>query len=573
MVAYTDADLYMTRSEGMPSKIHGAEQPIGRIFSGDFLFEIADYQRPYAWGQEQATELLDDLILALSEDSGAIENVNPYFLGSIVLIKSDGAEAEIVDGQQRLTTITILLAAIRALVPQAYADDISEHLYQKGSLIRGTSNTYRLLARKRDRDFFRQYIQDEHGIEALMTLNPATLTDSRKNFRDNAALFLEKLKGMPEPERVRLLQFIITRCFLVVVSTPDLTSAYRIFSVMNDRGMDLSATDILKAETIGAITDEQEREKYAQAWEAEEEDLGRDEFRNLFAHIRTIKSESKPKKTILEEFREYVKPKDSPKDFINNTMKPYSDAYEYIRTCGYVSKFGAEEVNRLFAWLNRIDNFDWVPPAILYLSQNLNDPDKLVRFFTDLERLAAGMMVMRVMLNERIRRYGQLLAAIKRGDDLYAESSPLQLSDGERTTILKTLDGDVYLMKPRLYILQRLDNALTDGGAMYDHGIISVEHVLPQNPAYGSMWRSWFSTDEEHDHYVHKLGNLLLLSRKKNGSAQNHEFDRKKKQYFTGAVANFALTNQVHTEHEWTPAVVQKRQKALVAKLQEVWRL
>lgn len=72
-------------------------------------------------------------------------------------------------------------------------------------------------------------------------------------------------------------------------------------------------------------------------------------------------------------------------------------------------------MNNLFGWLNRIDNFDWVPSAILYLSHNRNNPDTLEHFFTDLERLAAGLMIQRYNINERIDRFSRLLTAIERG--------------------------------------------------------------------------------------------------------------------------------------------------------------
>ncbi len=394
-------------------------------------------------------------------------------------------------------------------------------------------------------------MQDEGGIQRLIKLDPANLTDSRQNFRNNAELFVNKLATQSEELRFRLLQFIIKRCFLVVVSTPDLTSAYRIFSVLNDRGMDLSPTDILKSETIGAITSEREREQYAQKWELEEEELGRDPFRELFAHIRTIYSKVKPKKTLLEEFRVIVQPAKNPQHFIDKVLLPYSDAYEYIRTAGYLSSSRSDDINELFRWLNQIDNFDWVPPAILFLSRNASSPDALVRFFTDLERLAAGMMITRVPLNDRLRRYGQLLEAIEQDRDLYTSRSPLQLSDGECNNILRVLDGDLYLIKPRLYVLLRLDTALSDSGASYKHPLISVEHVLPQNPRLDSDWMRWFPTQDIRDKYVHRVGNLALLSRKKNSQAQNYDFAKKKTQYFTGAVANFALTTQLDFVHFW----------------------
>lgn len=93
----------------MSTKIKGAEYPLAKIFSSDFDYEIPSFQRPYAWTEEEAGDLFDDLYdfyINEAEDE-------QYFLGSIVLVKEDDKPpAEVIDGQQRLTTLTILLSAI-----------------------------------------------------------------------------------------------------------------------------------------------------------------------------------------------------------------------------------------------------------------------------------------------------------------------------------------------------------------------------------------------------------------------------------------------------------------------------
>ena len=96
------------------------EQPVAKIFSDDYVFRIPGYQRPYAWTTDQAQELFDDLLMFMQAAGGPVEEMPPYFLGSIVLIKEEGApQADVVDGQQRLTTLTVLLAAIRSCVSEA----------------------------------------------------------------------------------------------------------------------------------------------------------------------------------------------------------------------------------------------------------------------------------------------------------------------------------------------------------------------------------------------------------------------------------------------------------------------
>ncbi len=560
----------------MPVNIHATEKALFRIFNNDYAFEIPPYQRPYAWTVDQASELLTDVLAFLGNDSQPVEEVNPYFLGSIVLIKGeDSPKADIVDGQQRLTTLTILMAVLRAKVNDDFANEITSFIYEKGILTLGTLNRYRLKLRERDEAFFRQHIQDEKGLASLFQLNEAQLTDSQANIRANAKYFAGELDTFSESQRIRLLQYLMRRCYLVVVSTPDLDSAYRIFSVLNARGLDLGLTDLLKSEIIGAIPANQQ-EKYTNIWEDKEEDLGRDIFQELFAHIRMIYRKAKLRETALNEFRKYIQPQKEPQKFIDEILKPYSDSLETIKTVNYQSDRGAEEVNSLFRWLNQIDNFDWLPPAIIYLSQNRHAPDKLKKFFADLERLAAGLMIIRADVNDRIERYGKLLTAIEKKDDLFTSDSPLQLTTDETKSIITVLDGDLYLIKRiSKYVLLRLDSALAEGEATYDYQTVSIEHVLPQNPKIGSKWLEWFPVDEERAKYTHRIGNLALLSRKKNAQAQNYEFDKKRDGYFTTnkGVSPFALTTQVLHKAEWTPAIINQRQAELLQKLKTLWRL
>jgi len=561
--------------------IHGAEYPIQKIFSDDFFFTVPLYQRPYAWTAENAEELFDDLLAFASEGREQIEDLNPYFLGSIVLIKGDTSDAQIVDGQQRLTTLTILLAAIRLLVQTEYATALTPFLYQKGNPIAGTSNRYRLRIRERDNTFFRDYVQDEEGIKKLETLDAAALSDSQKNIRANAILFLQRLKSFSEDRRIRLAQAIVTRCFLVVVSTPSFDSAYRIFSVLNDRGLNLSHADILKADYIGKISSEQEQSKYSQAWEETEELLGREMFQSLFAHIRMIYRKAKLQDTVLEEFRDYVWPTRepqlaiSPQRFIDETLLPYAEAFSTIRYANYQSVKFAENVNHLFKWLNKIENSDWLPPAILYFSRNQNDPAAMMHFFKDLERLAVGLMIQGVNVNKRIERYSRVLTAIENGDDLYSTDSSLQLTYQEQKVILEYLNGNLYESWFCKYVLLRLDEIISGTEASYNYPIITIEHVLPQTPKTDSIWMTLFPSENEREHYVHRLGNLVLLSRKKNSEAQNYDFETKKRKYFLTAsgASPFALTTQLIHVNQWTPSIIEQRQQFLVNKLKEIWRL
>lgn len=557
----------------VPITIKGSEMPVAKIFSDDFVFTIPNYQRPYAWTEAEAGELLDDLLIAMENVKSSVDELNPYFLGSIVLIKGDQPDSEIVDGQQRLVTLTILLSAIRKLVPSEVAENISNFILERKCTIMETPERYRLTIREKDKLFFQEYIQADGGLEKLNALKNA-LSESCKNIRNNALLFLSRLKTFSEEKRHLLAKFIVKKCFMVIVSTPDHDSAYRIFSVLNDRGLDLSLTDILKAEIIGQIGKHDE-EGYTKKWEDLEDNLGRESFEVLFAHIRMIKAKSKLRASVLKEFREHVKPTANPTEFIDKTLLPMGESFDQIKNASFESVTKTDDINKFLKYLNRVDNFDWQPPAILYMTLNKNNPEELLRFLVKLERLATGMMIMRADINYRIKRYGRVLEAIENNSDLFGEESPLQFSEEERKKIIDVLDGDIYeIKKIRLPILLRLDEALSEGEANYNYPIISIEHVLPKSPPAGSKWLEWWPDEQIRLKYLNRLGNLVLLSRRTNSQASNFEFEQKKEQYFKrNGVCSFALTSMVLTAEEWTPAVVEQRQQALIAKLKEVWEL
>lgn len=557
------------------SRIQANEQLVSKVFSNDYVFEIPPYQRPYKWGVEQAEQLLDDLLDWMgTDDTRPVAEIDPYFLGSIVLIKRfSEAKSSVVDGQQRLTTLSILFSALRETVQDPnFRDSLTRYLYQKGDVALGTQNQYRLTLREQDAEFFRTYIQNPGG---LIQLHPgAILPDSQARLRNNALQLRDRLTAVPELRRQRLIQLLAQRCYLVVVATEDSTSAFRIFSVLNDRGLDLSHADILKADVIGAIPPHLQI-SYTKKWEEAENDLGQEGFKDLFSHIRMIYNPTKLRRTILEEIRDHVKPKANPSQFVDDLLLPYAAAYDVILHSSYESTHGAEQVNQLLTWLRRVDNNDWQPPAIQYLAKHSNDPHLVVRFLKDLDRLAYGLLILRANITERINRYAKVINAIQAGEDLTAAASPLQLTAEECDRILQTLDGPLYeLTQVRLPVLLRLDQALSGGVASYEYPVLTIEHVLPQNPAAASQWLAWFPDEQERQRSVHRIGNLALLSRKKNAQAGNFDFDRKKKEYFDRKGGTpFPLTTQVIQEATWTPTVLAARQAKLVATLKTLWRL
>lgn len=569
----------------MAKTLEAHDKLIREIFEGSYQFEIPDYQRPYAWTTEQTEELFNDLVLAM-QDAGVSQVKSQYFLGSIVLIKNDREpKSLVVDGQQRLTTLTILFAALRAAWEAAnYAQgvkSVTPFLYEEGDSMLGRATGYRLTARAEDANFFRANIQEPGGIAKLVTSNER-LEDSRSRYRENAALLLEKAMALSPAARIALWQFIANDCSLVVISTPDLEAAYRIFSVLNNRGLDLAPIDIIKAQVLGQIratAGDVKSHTYAKVWSDIESSLGRDAFGDLFGHIRSIYAKKKQKHTLVKEFQEYVTEYKSPIDLVDKVIKPYAEVWDFMRDEDFEATEHAESINNYLAWLNRVDFKDWVPPALVYFKRFRQQPRQLADFFKSLERLTYFLLVTRVAINKRIEAYAALTKEIEPDSfkgDLDALTT-LSLAEAQKREFIAALDGDIYrkLPKARMALVLRLEALLSDGSKKQTFDHLSLEHVLPQTPPNSSEWIKWFPDEDERDGWTHRLANLVPLHVRKNAYASNSPFDKKKNEYFVGkgTASPFVLTQEIRSENDWTPQILTKRQARLVNMLKQHWKL
>lgn len=570
----------------MAKTLEAHDKPISKIFNDDYQFRIPNYQRPYAWTTEQAGTLFDDLLSAVQENHTNNED-NQYFLGSIVIIKKDNnPKSDVVDGQQRLTTLTILLAVLKHIwQKEGYekgVKSVTPFLYNEGDDMLGIKTGYRLIAREEDADFFRTYIQEPNGIGRLI-INTENLKDSRLRFRENAALLLEKARSLSIEELSKLWKFLANECSLVVISTSDLEAAYRIFSVLNNRGLDLAPIDILKAEVLGKIrtmTNENTSNIYAKKWSDIETELGREDFGNLLTYLRAIYAKQKAKATLLKEFQKHVTEyrENRPTDLIEKIIVPYAEVWGFVRNADFESTEQAETINEYLSWLNRINFKDWVPAALVYFKHFRQQPKKLVEFSRLLERLTYFLLVTRANTNERIETYARLIKEIETDtvNGTLATLSTLELTEQQKNAFIAALDGDIYRTLPqgRMALVLRLESLLRDTGVKLENAT-SLEHVLPQTLSQDSEWLKWFPDEKEREVWTHRLANLVLLDRRKNSAASNDSFSRKKDVYFKGkgTASPFMLTQEVRSETKWTIDLLKQRQERLLNVLKKHWQL
>ena len=561
------------------SEINGHEYQLLKIFSSDFEYHIPAYQRPYAWTTEETSTLFDDLYGFFTSEN---ENEN-YFLGSIVLIKENtNRKADVIDGQQRLTTLTILFSVLaNNLIDPKKRSSCMKRLQEEGDELAGIASQPRLFLRDWDQAFFNKYIQNVN-ISELFKIDPTTLdTEAKQHIQENCKVLDEKFKEtflQNEDELVKFSSFLLNRCYLVVVSTPSQASAFRVFSVLNSRGLNLLPTDIIKSETIGRLPADLQQ-SYTDKWEELENQVGRDGFNEVFTHTRTIFTMEKAKKNLLDEFRSFVVPETTPKTLIDDYLEPYTLAYMKLKNCEYTSTKNAEEINGYLFWLNKCSNYDWMPPAILFMTMHPDDSDYLLWFIKMLERLSSYLQITAQDVNHRMARYKFVMAELKErpNSTLSDPIRNVELTEWEKEEFLKTLNSEIYTMPAvrRNYIIQRLDSFVSDGGAIYNSKLFTIEHVLPQNPSAGSEWYELWPDAKVRQYWLNRIANLVPLTRQRNSAAQNYDFKLKKEKYFTtkNGTSSYQLTTQVLSVNSWTPDIVEKRQKDMLDIFAEKWDL
>jgi hypothetical protein len=237
------------------------------------------------------------------------------------------------------------------------------YVYQRASADKGLNDRYRLLLRERDRPFFLRHVQSPGATDSLP--DSSNLEGSQKRIAENTKYFRSQLEAVPEERRNALIAFIIQHCYLVAVAVPTAEAARRIFTVLNARGLDLTPADILKAELLERAGAANEA-PLSSRWEQVEQALGRERMVELFGHVRMIYERDKPRLALESGFRKFVPPFSGDADaFVSNILEPFADALLLLADSVRVQKHFGLEAAKAVRSLGRIDNKDWIPPALL----------------------------------------------------------------------------------------------------------------------------------------------------------------------------------------------------------------
>jgi uncharacterized protein with ParB-like and HNH nuclease domain len=570
------------------------------VFGEDMWFTIPDYQRPYVWGEDQISTLLDDISHAAINTPDS-----QYFLGSLVLHCQPKTfngttyqENSVLDGQQRLTTLYILQAVIRDVTKvETRKNTCAKAIFQEGNPDDGIPERLRIefAIRKEVEIFINNHIKKVGGTQEFEELQVLANTSDNVSIRNMANAILIINKWFTNEDNLDIdtfFPYLRQYVILVYVASSELEDAFRLFTVLNDRGIKLRNSDILKALNLKEASNETKQTEYARYWEELEGELGED-FDLFLSYIRTILVKEKARHNLLKEFEDNIY---HPKKFNYSTKKQESatpllkkgdETFEIIKAykVHYDSVFSGNNynINRNWAFDNLISVMHdtalsdiWVPPLLVY-RHNFGDY-KILDFLKLLDNKFSGDWIGRETPTTRIEAMNTIIKKVEEfattKDKTRDEKLNLLFNDNififNTSFFLSDLDeNSIYGRRFARYLLRKVDFLLdaplySEKRSSYNE--MSVEHILPQNPEDGSQWTKDFNLDDREE-WTHKLGNLVLISRRKNSGQGRLDFTDKKTKYFTSSIESFPNSLRIMQKPVWTNTELKENHKQLITKI------
>ena len=531
------------------------------------------YQRSYAWKESHVEELLDDIAAAIhSED-------DEYFLGSIVLTNSESDQPDVVDGQQRLATTVILLATIRnyliANEQELKANEITR-MYLSSRDLRTDELEPRLKLNSVDNDFFVDNVvanpNEKQHLNAVL--------ESHRRIESASNICIKRIESVANAAGSKCIEalidwvdFIHKNAKVICVSVPSDANAFTIFETLNDRGLALAITDLLKNYLFSKAGNRlnEVQEKWV-SMSSILESIGGDEIVvDYVRHLWSAQNGLAREKQLYKEIRKKVNTGQKCVNFVTE-LQTHAKTYCALFSPGHMfwKTYGDIARSYIFA-INMLQTRESLP-LLLAIASKFKAQETIKAFRLLVSCTVRSLVVSgrggilekqysaiaRQIFSGQIKKESELrkqLSEIIPGDESFKESfSTASSSNGQRARyFLREIESFLNTEEPEWIPSASVDD-------------VSLEHVLPL-----SLSGDWHEFDEEkHRAFVRRLGNLAILSSVDNSGIGNSSFTTKKKVF---AKSSFKTTSDLAKEKDWTPETIASRQQKLAEFAVKTWPL
>lgn len=540
-------------------------------------FIIPFFQRHYSWDQKQWRRLWNDLMRLVEDDTRQRNRTHVHFLGPLVTIPQALAPGalptwQVIDGQQRLTTLTLLLAALRDVFRDRN-DDSSAAEIMDTCLVnthkKGTDR-YKVVTRVGDREVLEQIVEGT----AIDDVGGNRLAAGVKFFAERIRSHVSR-----HPADLVPLKVAVTARLSLVTITLEGENPYEIFESLNATGLPLEESDLIRNFLFMQVPLDGQQAFQERRWSKLETCFaGRKDARGVpteffRAYVMREGAYSKRKQTYVD-FRA---------EFQETGVDPDKAVDELVRFATYASWLDEPAIATSRALTSRLFQFAMLDantarPLVFNLlhrheAGSLTDAS----LFGCLDDLIS-FLLRRSLCGESTRQYSKWLVeaigAIS-GDDVRASLQRYYARRGwpdDEAFISALASMPIYAREPgkaRL-VLEGLEASLNPAELIEDAGI-SIEHVLPRtlgDGASGDAWRSSLgpSWEAEHSRLVHVIGNLSLTGA--NSGMSNSEFEVKRP---TLQSSRFLLNREIASSTSWTPAAIDARSHDLAQRAARIW--
>jgi uncharacterized protein with ParB-like and HNH nuclease domain/predicted transport protein len=545
------------------------------LFQNSPQFVIPIYQRTYSWTEKQCRQLWEDILRV-----GSSEAIAVHFVGSVVYVEQGLATTTarspllVIDGQQRLTTVTLLIEALaRALGDQEPIDGFSaaklRHYYLSNPL-EGGDRYFKLLLSQTDNDSLKAIIKNTEQPQ-----HPSLRVEQ------NFALFT-KLLADQKGDLVPVCRGLAKLVAVDIALNRDQDNPQLIFESMNSTGKELSQADLIRNFILMGLEPTMQTRLYGEYWRPMELDFGQEaygtQFDSFMRHYLTVRTGEIPRESdVYEAFKEYSRTTPVQQAGIEALVREIRAFARYF--CSMA--LGREQDPKLslaFSDLREL-KVDVAYPFLLelyhdYAIGTLSAPD-----FATAVRLVESYVFRRAVcaiptnpLNKIFASFGR---AIKK--DRYLESIQAHFlllpsyrrfpTDEEFLRDLHT--RDLYNFRSRSYWLRRLEN--NDRRELASLADYSIEHILPQNPKLSAAWQQDLGPDWQRvqQQWLHTLGNLTLTRYNTEYSDRPFAKKRDMDNGFRNSPLNLNVgLGQVEV---WNEAAIQERAGRLANQMLRVW--
>ncbi|MDO4768859.1 MAG: DUF262 domain-containing HNH endonuclease family protein [Brachymonas sp.] len=540
---------------------------IEQIFGNtDSFYQMPEYQRPYSWDKERVEQLWIDIVEAYKnhkEDSSLDAN---YFLGSLVVVKS-GKGYDVIDGQQRITTLTILFCVLRDLNKLTLTDERLNKI--KHSIQDLTERKRRL---KLTTQLNNQALFETSIINGIDFSTPKKEIDENR-FLQTAFYFknlIENSKNQNSEHYISdfsdFLKYLFEQTSLIRVICHDESFAIKLFSILNDRGLDLSSADIIKAYLLQNL-DEKSRFSFSEVWKRVEticRQIGESLQTTLSLYLYYLKARS-PKKNLHDELKIELRNKDPLEVvlFIEKFAKNLSEINE---------DYQDKDISRL----------RYLPQSIYWKTILLTAKLTNYPFYNELKNLLVRYYYQSWIADGTSNRIKQtsfkILKMTKEGKEISHIKDEILKNLNIYESYLSSLERhNIYSFKWHKPLLLSIEYNQQDNYQFIEiNKELHTEHIFPQEWKDANLNWSLFFSEEEGERCLNSLGNLTLLSGNKNIRASNRNYLNKKDIYNGKGLdgkSSFEITKKILEDapNEWNVHEITKRKEWLITQTKEIF--